>query len=142
MELTRHLGDRDIDEHKLNFAFHPSIYGDICLGFLNQADMAALLQRSSYVRVFCRQDEPESRAYIQCHIREVSRMLPAHLHEATIIFASVSDPNFVLLELNYVTRAHFFLIDVNTRKVLSGDHIIEWNEEQDRLETEHQMACR
>ena len=142
MEMTRHLGDRDIDEHKLNFPFHPSIYGDICLGFLNEADLTSLLQRRCYMRVFCRQDAPESRAYIQCHIREVSRMLPEHLTEASIIFGSVADPNYVLLELNYVTRAHFFLIDVNSRKVLSGDHIIEWNEEQDRLEVEQQIGCR
>ena len=69
-------------------------------------------------------------------------MLPEHLTEASIIFGSVADSNFVLLELNYVTRAHFFLINVNNRKVLSGDHIIEWNEEQDRFETEQQIGYR
>lgn len=127
MNLTRCLGDNvDVDEHKYNFQHHPQIYFDICFNLLNEDDIVSLKQRITYLRVFCRQDESDSRAYIEPFIREVSRMLPSHLNDATILFLVIPEPNFILFEVNYVNAGHFVLVNIETKEIIIGDHVLDW----------------
>lgn len=131
MSLTRAISEKiDVDEHKYNFRFHPSICGNLCLSYATPEDLSSLKERTTYLRVFCKQDAPDSRAYIECFIREITRMMPSHATDAQTLFSMLPDTNFILLEINYVTIAHFFMFNLETKHIESGDVMLEWMENQ------------
>lgn len=110
---TRYLGKVNVDNTKYNFELHPSLYGNICSSLLTDGDKQNLIDRKCYMRIFGKQDSPNSEAYIECYIREIDRMqIESHVEEKDDLFERYYGKNFVLMEINYVTRGFFFMLDI------------------------------
>lgn len=119
MSLTRFLGTRNdtiVDELKRIFPYHPPIYGSICFSMVqNDAVLLnSLKERKTYLRIFSKKDLPNSKAYLECYIREINNMLPEQKLEGLNMLNYSKDENIILIELCYVTVGFFFLYNIKT----------------------------
>ncbi len=105
-------------EIKYDFESHPLIYTDVYLKNIDNQELADLLAHNKYLRIFCNQDKQDSNTYLKIYTRKIIEMEPDHLEEAEYILNSAkndSEINFdksFLIEINYVTRAFFFLFQM------------------------------
>ena len=100
----------DIEPYKYLFNEHIEIYMSMYLPDITPEEKQDLRKRTKYVRFMCFQDEDTSPAYMYAYCRPISQMTPEHLAEATALLEQNLD--MALGEINYATRAFFFLIKI------------------------------
>jgi hypothetical protein len=129
MEL---INDYDIEDYKYDFNNHGIIYTNL---FLNDMDInqvfkqdyiKLLKNKSHYLRFFCKQYGPDSRAYLLTYIRDINRMIPEHFQIVekflvTSILTEYKKSNQFLIEINYATMAHFLIYDITTNITIQLD---------------------
>ena len=110
----------DILDPRIKFDFdnHSNIFMNLYKNDITEQELKDLHKQIKYVRIFVRQDRPDSNTYIKCYCRNVSEMVESHKEEADEYFREAlkqkyfNNENLVLIEINYVTQGFFMLYEL------------------------------